>query len=111
MNWETASILENDHVAMSRGCTDQPFDPDLCRWGNGLSNGTIFLVGDSQAYAFADGVIEAAARLGMNTRAVQFSCFRPRAAVGPRPKPGKARRSFTPKLDLSGLKRSTRILR
>jgi type I restriction enzyme M protein len=44
-------------------------------------------------------------------RAVQFSCFRPRAAVGPRPKPGKARRSFTPKLDLSGLKRSTRILR
>jgi DNA invertase Pin-like site-specific DNA recombinase len=47
----------------------------------------------------------------LTPRAVQFSCFRPRAAVGPRPKPGKARRSFTPKLDLSGLKRSTRILR
>jgi peptidoglycan/LPS O-acetylase OafA/YrhL len=67
MNWETATTLENDYVAMSRGCTDRPFDPDLCRWGTDLPNGTIFLVGDSQAYTFADGVIEAAARLGMNT--------------------------------------------
>ena len=37
--------------------------------------------------------------------------FSPCAAGAPRPKLGKALPSFTPKLDLSGLKRSTRILR
>jgi len=56
-----------DHVAMSRGCTDQPFNPDLCTWENAGANGRVLLVGDSQAYAYADGVIEAAAQLGMST--------------------------------------------
>lgn len=68
LTWPTeSSSSQNDHVAMSRGCTDQPFDPVLCQWGDERSEGTVFLVGDSQAYSYADGVIEAATLLGMRT--------------------------------------------
>jgi hypothetical protein len=52
---------------MSRGCTDQPFNPALCYWGVEGSNGTVLLAGDSQAYSYADGVIDASAILGMGT--------------------------------------------
>ena len=71
--WTTASASgqseqgQYDHVAMSRGCTDQPFDASVCTWNNGGANGKVLLVGDSQAYAHADGVIAAAAQLGMST--------------------------------------------
>jgi len=67
ITWPAQSTsTQADHVAMSRGCTDQPFDPALCRWEADGSNGTVFLVGDSQAYSYADGVIEASALNGMS---------------------------------------------
>jgi hypothetical protein len=71
--WNTASTFGQyppgvyDHVAMSHGCTDQLFNPDPCTWNKAGANGRVFLVGDSQAYAYADGVIEAATQLGMST--------------------------------------------
>jgi hypothetical protein len=51
---------------MTQGCTDQPFDPDRCTWNKVGANGTVLVVGDSEAYAVADGVIVAATRLGMS---------------------------------------------
>jgi peptidoglycan/LPS O-acetylase OafA/YrhL len=61
------TVTQLDHAAMTRGCTDRPFDPALCSFGSDEQRGTVLLAGDSQAYALADGVIEAAARLGMRT--------------------------------------------
>lgn len=68
MQWPaSATSVAADHLAMSQGCTDQPFNPALCTWNKGAANGTVLLAGDSQAYAAADGVIAAATRLGMST--------------------------------------------
>lgn len=58
---------EDNHVAMTRGCTDQPFTPSVCTWSVERSTGNILVAGDSQAYAYADAIIEAAAQLGKNT--------------------------------------------
>lgn len=68
MDWPTEAMLGKDeHVAMARGCTDRPFDPVHCAWNTSSTEGHVLLVGDSQAYAFADGVIDAAAMLGKIT--------------------------------------------
>lgn len=58
---------QDDHVAMSCGCTDQPFGPILCLGGGERSNETVLLAGDSQAYLCADDVINSSALLGMST--------------------------------------------
>lgn len=55
-----------NHVAY-KFCTDRPFDPSKCTWNEELAGGQVLLVGDSQAYAAADGVIEAAQSLGLGT--------------------------------------------
>jgi hypothetical protein len=52
---------------MTHGCTDRLFDPNRCTWNQAAASGTVLLVGDSAAYAVADGVIVAASRLGMST--------------------------------------------
>ena len=68
MDWPaTAKAVAADHLAMSHGCTDQPFNPVLCTWDKGAPHGKVLLAGDSQAYAAADGVIAADTRLGMST--------------------------------------------
>ena len=57
------------HVARLRGCTDRNFDPQHCLWSptTGPSRGTVLVAGDSQGYAAADGIIRAAANLGLST--------------------------------------------
>lgn len=51
-----------DHPAMSNGCIDKPLDILSCRFTTGSTEnqGLILVLGDSQAYAAATGVIEAA---------------------------------------------------
>jgi len=55
------------HVAVARGCVNTDIDPGRCTWGPRNPIGTVAVLGDSQAYAVADGVIEAAADLGYQT--------------------------------------------
>lgn len=55
------------HEAMRRDCDVPPLDPERCRWGPDRSSGTVLVVGDSQAWAVGDAVIEAAESLGMST--------------------------------------------
>jgi hypothetical protein len=55
------------HVAMARNCDEGTFEPERCRWSTPGSTGTVLLVGDSQAWAMADGLIPAAASLGLDT--------------------------------------------
>ena len=59
--------LRSQHAAVKAGCVNIDLDPDRCRFGPPNASGTILLAGDSQAYALADGVIEAATRLGYDT--------------------------------------------
>ena len=67
-DWPASSgARKEDHAAVSRGCTDTPFDPEGCSWRRAGATDTVLLVGDSQAWSWADGVIEAAARLGLDT--------------------------------------------
>jgi peptidoglycan/LPS O-acetylase OafA/YrhL len=54
------------HVAMQRGC-DSEFDPVQCRWTSGNGRRFVLLLGDSQAWALADGLIPAADGLGLDT--------------------------------------------
>jgi hypothetical protein len=61
----TSSNLTTDTHQMSlRGCVDAGFDPVRCMWEAQNSKGLIMLVGDSQVYGNADGVITAANGLG-----------------------------------------------
>jgi hypothetical protein len=62
-----STSVRDNHLAMTQGCTDALFDPDRCTWNKGAVNGTVLLLGDSEAYAVADGVVAAATRLGMST--------------------------------------------
>ena len=55
------------HEAMRRDCDVPPVDPERCRWGPDPSSGTVLVVGDSQAWAVGDAVIDAAESLGMST--------------------------------------------
>jgi peptidoglycan/LPS O-acetylase OafA/YrhL len=50
---------KDTHQAYLRGCIDLNFDPKKCVWPAMKSKGEILVVGDSQAYAVADGVIKA----------------------------------------------------
>lgn len=54
-------------AAADRGCHDTRFDPALCSWPKNDPAGSVLLVGDSQAHALSDGVIQAAASLGYST--------------------------------------------
>jgi hypothetical protein len=54
------------HVALRRDC-DDTFDPVRCRWTAPNSRGVVLLVGDSQAWALADGLIPAASAIGYDT--------------------------------------------
>ena len=55
------------HVVMQRGCDSGEPDPIRCTWSTPDATGSLLLLGDSQAWAIADGVIAAAASLGYNT--------------------------------------------
>jgi peptidoglycan/LPS O-acetylase OafA/YrhL len=55
------------HVVIQRGCDSGEFDPERCSWPTADANGSVLLLGDSQAWAIADGVISAAASLGYRT--------------------------------------------
>jgi peptidoglycan/LPS O-acetylase OafA/YrhL len=59
--------LRSQHAAVKAGCVNTDLLPDTCRFGPVNATGTVLLVGDSQAYALADGVIAAAERLGLDT--------------------------------------------
>jgi hypothetical protein len=52
---------------VQRQCDSGKFDPDRCRWSTPGATGSVLLVGDSQAWALADGVIAAAESLGLDT--------------------------------------------
>lgn len=54
---------EDTHQAFVRGCIDLKFDRKQCIWPAQKSKGEILVIGDSQAYAVADGVIIAGNRL------------------------------------------------
>jgi peptidoglycan/LPS O-acetylase OafA/YrhL len=55
------------HSVLRRGCEAGDFDPVRCRWSVPAAQGTILLLGDSQSWAIADGLIPAAADLGLET--------------------------------------------
>ncbi len=59
--------LRSQHVAVAAGCVNSAIKPRACRFGPADAAGTVLLLGDSQAYAVADGVIDAAAALGHDT--------------------------------------------
>jgi peptidoglycan/LPS O-acetylase OafA/YrhL len=59
--------LRSQHAAVKAGCVNTDLLPQACRFGPANATGTVLLVGDSQAYALADGVIAAAERLGLDT--------------------------------------------
>jgi peptidoglycan/LPS O-acetylase OafA/YrhL len=62
----SSNQVKNNHQAFLRGCIDRVFDPVTCTWAVDRSKGNVLLVGDSQAYANADGVIKAGNSLGFN---------------------------------------------
>lgn len=55
------------HQAMQRDCDNPPIDPVRCRWGPEGQGPEVLVVGDSQAWASGDAVIQATARLGGST--------------------------------------------
>lgn len=59
----TGVTAQADHIAYAE-YTDAAFTPAACTWPVTNSRGTILLVGDSQAYSYADGVVAAANSLG-----------------------------------------------
>ncbi len=52
------------HAVVAAGCVHTELDPVGCRFGPQDARGWILLVGDSQAYAVADGLIAAAEEMG-----------------------------------------------
>ncbi len=65
--------LRSQHAAVRAGCVNIPLSPNACRFGPANPVGTVLLAGDSQAYALADGVIDAAAKLGYDTIATSHT--------------------------------------
>jgi len=55
------------HQAMQRDCDNPPLDADRCRWGGGGEGPLVLVVGDSQAWASGDAVIESVEDLGGST--------------------------------------------
>lgn len=56
----------DSHLLARAGCVDEAFNPSKCSWNVSQSKGSVLLVGDSQAYAAADGVQLAANKLQLN---------------------------------------------
>jgi len=65
--------FKDSHLLSRAGCVDKVFNPLKCSWNVQPSAGSILLVGDSQAYAAADGVQLAANRLRLNFLGVSAS--------------------------------------
>ena len=63
----TRGDLRAQHVAVKADCVNTDIDPIGCRFGPATAKGTVLVLGDSQAYALADGVINAASALGYDT--------------------------------------------
>ena len=61
------------HQVSLRGCVDTGFDPVKCLWKSPQDKGLILIVGDSQAYGNADGIISAGNSLGYNVLASSTS--------------------------------------
>ncbi|MDO8307529.1 MAG: acyltransferase family protein [Actinomycetota bacterium] len=59
--------LRSQHLAVRAGCVNTPLRPRTCTFGPADPVGTIVVAGDSQAYAVADGVVDAATALGYDT--------------------------------------------
>jgi hypothetical protein len=71
-NFEKDSKVDS-HLLARAGCVDQEFNPSKCSWSVRSSKGSVLLVGDSQAYAAADGVRLAANGLDLNFLGVAAS--------------------------------------
>lgn len=56
--WNTDWAL-GSHSGIQRNCDVPPFKPDTCTWSNKNWDDTVLVVGDSQAWAISDGVIDA----------------------------------------------------
>jgi peptidoglycan/LPS O-acetylase OafA/YrhL len=63
----TTGDLRAQHAAVEADCVNTEIDPVGCRFGPANAKGTVLVLGDSQAYAVADGVINAASALGFDT--------------------------------------------
>ncbi len=63
----------DSHLLARAGCVDKEFNPSKCSWNVSQSKGSVLLVGDSQAYAAADGVQLAANKLQLNFLGVSAS--------------------------------------
>lgn len=63
----TTGDLRAQHVAVQAGCVNSDIDPIGCRFGPAQAKGTVLVLGDSQAYSLADGIINAATSLGYDT--------------------------------------------
>jgi peptidoglycan/LPS O-acetylase OafA/YrhL len=63
----------DSHLLARAGCVDKVFNPSKCSWNVSQSKGSVLLLGDSQAYAAADGVQLAANKLQLNFLGVSAS--------------------------------------
>ena len=55
------------HIVVRNSCDHGPFDPSGCTWDVDNPRGVVLLAGDSQSWAVADGLVDAAADLGLST--------------------------------------------
>jgi peptidoglycan/LPS O-acetylase OafA/YrhL len=55
------------HLVVQNDCDHGEFSPSACTWAVENPRGVVLLAGDSQSWAVADGVIEAAGELGYDT--------------------------------------------
>ena len=62
LDWPTGA-----HLVVQNDCDHGEFTPSSCTWEVENSRGVVLLAGDSQSWAVADGVIEAAGELGYDT--------------------------------------------
>jgi SGNH domain (fused to AT3 domains)/Acyltransferase family len=71
----SSSTISNvdTHKVYLRGCVDVIFDPSRCLWEAPNSKGLVLIVGDSQVYGNADGIIKAANELGYSVIASSVS--------------------------------------
>jgi hypothetical protein len=67
------AVKEDSHILRIQNCVDVEFNSLRCSWGNLNSEKSILLVGDSQAYAAADGFILAAQRLNLKITVASLS--------------------------------------
>ena len=61
----SSDTINDSHLLRRANCVDVAFSPNRCTWESG-KNGSILLVGDSQSYAAADGVLKATQSLGFS---------------------------------------------